>query len=44
MLICMSNEMEEKPLPRASGCRNETCIEGKNVGEEEKDIKKTSPH
>jgi hypothetical protein len=36
VLIHMSNEMEEKPLPRASGCRNVTCIGGKNVGEEEK--------
>ena len=32
MLIRMSNEIEEKPLPRASGCRNVTCIGGKNVG------------
>ncbi len=35
MLIRMSNEMEEKPLPRASGCHNITCIGGKNIGEEE---------
>jgi hypothetical protein len=40
MLMCMSNEMEEKPLPRASGCRNGTYIGGKNVGEKEKDSKK----
>lgn len=42
--MCMSNEIEEKPLPRASGCRNKTYIEGKSVGEEEKDSKKSSPH
>jgi hypothetical protein len=26
VLIHMSNEIEEKPLPRASGCRNVTCM------------------
>lgn len=26
VLICMSNETEEKTLPRASGFRNVTCI------------------
>jgi len=36
VLIRMSNEIKEKPLPRASGCRNVTCIGGKNVGEKEK--------
>jgi hypothetical protein len=35
VLIRMGDEIEENPLPRASGCRNVTCIGGKNVGEEE---------
>ena len=34
VLIRMSIEIEEKTLPRTSGCRNVTCIGGKNVGEE----------
>jgi len=25
VLVRMSNEIEKKPLPRASGCRNVTC-------------------
>ena len=40
VLIRMSNEMEEKPLPRASGCHNVTCIGGRNVGEEEKRVRR----
>jgi len=33
VLIRMSNEIEEKPLPGVSGCRNVTCSGGKIVGE-----------
>jgi hypothetical protein len=38
VLIRMSNETEEKTLPRTSGCRNVTCIGdgGEECREEEK--------
>jgi hypothetical protein len=39
VLIRMSNEMEDKPLPRASRCHNVMCIGGRNVGEEEKRVR-----
>jgi hypothetical protein len=44
VLIYMSNEIEEKPLPRASRCRNVTCIGGKECRGGKRKVKELSPH